>query len=216
MIARARALLCFVAVSLLSGCPDGVGLVPLYETEIDLCAADRVDELASRVEACRAAHELDGSCAGVMSFAGTLFGEGLVVDTELVETEEDHAVFADDSSAFDVLTLYGDSPYFAFKFALSLIGGAPDLGDTSRVLEIGGPTGNDPGWSTDAFARAEVRISAPPDSVDLAMTRGQLVITYQTAGEHAGTFSFARGADTLTGCFHAFSTTSRTRTEASP
>ena len=216
MITLGRASLYFLAVSLMSGCPDGVGLVPLYETEIDLCTAERADELASRVDACRAAHELDGSCAGVMSFTGTLFGEAVVVDTELVETEEDQAVFPDESAALDVLTLYGDSPYFAFRIAHSLIGGAPDLGDASRVLEIGGTTDNDPGWSTDALARAEVRISAPPDSVDLAMTRGQLVMTYQTAGEHAGTFSFARGADTLTGCFHAFSTTRRMRPEASP
>lgn len=191
---------------LLAGCPDGVTIVPLYDTELDLCAPEMAETYAARVEDCRARWEADGSCAGVISFHGRLFAEEVRVDADLFETGVDYAVFPDVTRALDALELYGASPYFDFRMVLSLLGGAPDE-PGPRALSLGLPTDIEEGWSTDAAFRCALRVAAPPDSQDLSMTNGELVITLQSDDEHAGTFSLRRGTtEAIDGCFHAFTT----------
>jgi len=197
----------FVAVHL-AGC-DGVAITTLYESELDLCLPENAEIFAMRVAECRARFLSDGSCAGVMSFSGTLADEPVAVETELEQARILEAELPDLSVVRDELELYGESPYFRFVFVLYMLGGATDLGETNRTLDVGGALSHPAGWSSDALMRTDLRITAPPDSLDFPLTAGNIVITTQSLTESAGRFSFSRGAPSATeldGCFHAFTT----------
>lgn len=195
---------------------DGVDIAPLYELEVDLCAPENAEAFAARVADCRARFVADGSCAGVFSMSGMLLEEPITVDAELDESSLVDAELPDDTFVRDRVSMLGASPYFRFVLIFYLLGGAIDLGDTNRPLTIGGAMSHPPGWSSDSSARADLRISAPPDSDDLSISSGEVVITRQTLTESAGTFSFVRGENTaLDGCFHAF-TNLRTTSMESP
>lgn len=209
-----RLLSSFAALGL-AAC-DGVAITTLYESELDLCLPENAEILAARIDDCRVRFLADGSCAGVMSFSGTLADEAVVVETELDEARLLDAELPDLSVVRDELELYGASPYFRFVLVLYMLGGAADLGDTSRALDVGGALSHPPGWSNDALMRTDLRISAPPDSLDFPLTSGSIVITTQTLTESAGRFSFSRGAPSATdleGCFHAFTANRQIATE---
>jgi hypothetical protein len=198
-----RAMSCMLFMCL-AGC-DGVSISTLYAREIDLCSEENADLYAERVASCRAQFLADGSCAGVFSFTGVLLDEPVTLDTDLLESSLLDQELPDLSIVRDRVQLQGESPYFRFVLLFYLLGGAEDLGATQRELTIGGSMNHPPGWSTDAFARADLRITAPPDSSDLAISSGNVVITTQTQTESAGTFVLERGeATSLSGCFHAF------------
>lgn len=183
---------------------DGVAISPLYETQLDLCAEENASLYAERVADCRARFLADGACAGVIGLRGDLLGEPVVVAAELVESSVIDAELPDTAIVRDRVVLLGAAPYFRFVLQLDLLGGAVDLGDTSRMLTIGGGTSHPSGWSTDALARAYLRLTSPPDSDDLPLNEGAIEITRQTPTESAGRFAFTRSDLDIEGCFHAF------------
>lgn len=202
---------------LLAGCDGGVDLVPLYAQEVYLCTEAMAPELEARVQDCRARFLEDGSCAGVISFTGRIEDEDVTVDTELERTEADYAVFPDASAALDTLSLYGYSPYFEFRIVINMIGGAPEYTGPARTLALGGPTDLEEGWSTDLFTRVALRVAAPPDSQDYALSRGEVTITLQDEDEHAGTFTLERGtSESITGCFHSFTSETQFDPQGTP
>lgn len=208
--------LLFLALSSLAQACEGVEIAPLYERETDLCSEQNTGLFAERVAECEERFLEDGSCAGVFSFAGTLLGEPVIVDSELDESSFVDAQVAELTVVRDRVLLLGSSPYFDFVLVFYLLGGDADLGDVNRELTIGGMMQHPSGWSSDALTRADLRVTAPPDSDDLAMTGGSVLITRQTLTESAGRFMFERGEETsLSGCFHVF-TQDRTINTESP
>jgi hypothetical protein len=192
----------------LSGaCFDPVQAPNAYDAEVDLCAPVNAETYRARVQDCRLRWQQDhGSCAGVVSFSGTLQGVRVVVDADLEQTQVRN-IQVNGVTYRDRLKMVGTSPYFQFELASKLVGGTEDVGVGIRTLAIHPAVDPQSTWYEDSRVDVELGLFAGT-SGDIQLSSGELVLEEQTADESSGRLhgKSLDGESELSGCFHAFTT----------
>ena len=194
-----------LAAALAAGCTDKLSTPSAYEEQRYLCDPSYALQLASEVEAC----SNDKSCAGVVSFKGSLQGSPVTVESKVAIGQ--YIVVANGSSGqlWDQVLLNGASPYFNFVFYLKSLGGTVDSSpDEQRILRFNAAAPAQPNALSDDQIEGGMLLQAAGGSVDLrAMTNsGSVVLTKLASTELVGSFhgEFGGTNDVVDGCFHMF------------
>lgn len=197
----------FAASFTLVGCLEEPSFETAYLAETDLCAPEAAPEFAALVAECETRFLADGSCAGILSFRGSLdLVDGIASSRELDRTD---FVVTDPGAGPTLVTatLAGRAPFFAFAFQLDDVGGLLSTGDTNRVVDLGRTSAGVMPNLTDDRLTFTLRLEDGAASKEKEFRTGNVTITRLTATELAGTLTATNFAeDSLTGCFHAFVT----------
>ena len=195
--------LCVALALLVGGCSSALDAPSVYESEVYLCAPDQADRWRVELQHCRDEYEGGGSCGGLVSFTGRLYGQPLTIDSRFdVARFED--VLRDGVRIRNEMKVSGIGPYFRFRVRLWEVGGDMSEGERSLQVIAGQTPGGEP--LSDGFVRASVRLSASGQSVESSAVAGDVSLSLQVVNEQAGTFHFEFGQDAIDGCFHAFLT----------
>jgi hypothetical protein len=186
-----------------AACAAPVENEPAYASERFLCGAPNAELWQDAVERCRVRYERDASCAGMISFEGTLEDQPVTLDAEVGRSQFVDAPSPAGPTLRSNVKIYGRTPYFQFTLQLKEIGG--EVGGGPRTLQIGGAPQPDE-LLTDSIVRPSFRMSVGGDSKDLAGQSGELEVERQTEDEEAGAFSmqFRTPGARIDGCFHVF------------
>jgi hypothetical protein len=191
-------------VAALGGC-SAVEPESAYASERYLCGEEQGERWRLELEQCRIDHQVNGSCAGVMSLTGRLHGEPLTVDSRLEVARFEDVVGADGVRLRNEIKLNGLGPYFHFRIRLWEVGG--ELGAQPALEVIAGQApGAEPRPLRDSFVRASFRLSAAGKSVESPAAGGYVSLPLHAESEQAGIFRFQFGSDQIDGCFHALLT----------
>jgi hypothetical protein len=98
----------------LTHCVDPIDAPPAFFSQQYLCDAAHQSEWEARTEQCREAHQRDGSCAGILSFRGTLDSQPMVVGSPVTSATVRRVTLPDGSMPVGSV-IRAPAPYFTIQ-----------------------------------------------------------------------------------------------------
>jgi hypothetical protein len=97
-------------------CAEPIDAPSAFTEEQFLCDAEHIDAFNALVAACRDTRAQSGSCAGYLSFRGTVDSQPVVLDSVVTKVDNQFPVFQ--GVRQNGLIVWSSAPYFDIRFSL--------------------------------------------------------------------------------------------------